>query len=313
MHRPVMLAEVLEAFRPLSDGLIVDCTLGAAGHSREILEAGTENLRLLGLDRDKSALLLAQKTLAPFKDRVQLVNTTFDHIDEHVFSVDPKGAAGILMDLGVSSMQFDQAQRGFSFRFDGPLDMRMGSVGQTCAEWLAEVEEAELARVIKTLGEEPLARRIAKAVVKKRQITAFTTTGQLAETVEEAYPAAARRKSKLNPATKTFMALRLLINDELGQLERFLEKAPSCLRPKGRLVVISYHSLEDRRVKKAMQRWANPCTCPTDLPVCVCGKKPLVVLPRKKSMSPGDREVEENPRARSARMRIAIRTEVPAI
>jgi 16S rRNA (cytosine1402-N4)-methyltransferase len=308
-----MLAEVLEAFKPILDGLIVDCTLGAAGHSKEILEAGPTELELLGLDRDKSALSLAQKTLAPYGDRVHLVNTTFDRIDEHVFSVAPKGAAGILVDLGVSSMQFDQAQRGFSFRFDGPLDMRMGSDGQTCADWLAQVDEGELARVIRTLGEEPFARRIAKAVVKKRQLVAFSTTRQLAETVEEAYPAAARRKSKLNPATKTFMALRLLINDELGQLERFLEKAPSCLRPEGRLVVISYHSLEDRRVKKAMQRWANPCTCPVDLPVCVCGKKPLFVLPRKKSSTPAAAEVEENPRARSARMRIAIRTEESAI
>lgn len=306
LHRPVMLAEVVRALEPASEGLFVDGTLGAGGHAAAILEASAPLGKLLGLDRDPQAIEAARHRLSSFGNRAELVCSTFDRLDEFLPSRAPKGVDGILLDLGVSSMQLDRAARGFSFRMSGPLDMRMGQNGQSAADVLAKSSEAELKKIFFRLGEEPHAARVARHLVKARQKEPITTTGRLASLVEESLPYAVRRK-KIHPATKVFMALRLAVNDELGQLDRFLEKAPYWLKPGGRLVVISYHSLEDRRVKRAFRDFAHPCTCPPDFPVCVCGKKPVLTLPGKKARRPTADEVEENPRGRSARLRVAVR------
>ena len=307
-HQPVMAKEVLAAIKPVSTGFYVDATLGAGGHAFKILEASAPDGRLLGLDRDPRALELAGKRLTPFGGRVALVQSSFDQLGRHLAKLAPEGASGILIDLGVSSMQLDETGRGFSFRRDEPLDMRMAPEGITAAELLAQCSKAELTAIIRDLGEERLAGRIARLLVEKRANEPVTTTGQLADLVEEAIPFKVKRKMKLNPATKTFMALRLAVNDEMGRLDRFLEQVPDWLAPGGVLAVLSYHSLEDRRVKKALAAYADPCQCPPEFPVCTCGKKPLFSLAGKKGQTPGLQEIEENPRARSARLRVAVRT-----
>ena len=310
-HRPVMLAEVVRALNPRPDGLYVDGTLGAGGHAEAVLAAGGPQGRLLGLDRDPRALGLARERLAKFGNRVHLVQATFDHMEQELSRWGQGLADGVLLDLGVSSMQLDEPGRGFSFRRDEPLDMRMGDQGPSAAELLAQMDEDGLASTFRRLGEEDQARRIARAVVKARAQEPITTTGRLAQVVEDALPMALRRKRKLHPATKVFQALRLAVNDELGMLERFLEQAPRVLAPGGVLAVLSYHSLEDRRVKRALAAWADPCTCPPEIAVCLCGKKPLFTLLGKLGR-PNAAEVESNPRARSARLRAARRTEAAA-
>ena len=310
-HRPVMLAEVLGALEPRPGGVYVDGTLGAAGHAAAILEASAPSGRLLGLDRDPQALDLAGRHLQPFGDRVRLMEATFDQMSNQLQSWGRGPADGVLLDLGVSSMQLDRAERGFSFQQDAALDMRMSGRGASAADLLAQASEDELARMFASLGEEPFARRVARAVATAQKEVPITSTGRLAQVVSGALPAAARRKRKTHPATKVFQALRLAVNDELGMLERFLESAPSCLASGGRLAILSYHSLEDRRVKRAIQKWAAPCTCPPEIAVCVCGQRPLFT-PLGKLQRPGEAEVAQNPRARSARLRAAVRTEVPA-
>lgn len=307
-HRPVMLAEVLAALEPGRGGLYVDGTVGAAGHAAALLSASAPAGLLLGLDRDPLALQLARRRLMPFGDRVRLVEATFDQIGAQMQAWGQGPAAGILLDLGVSSMQLDQPQRGFSFRQDAPLDMRMSGRGLTAAQLLAELSEPEIARLFSRLGEEPLARRIARSLVRAREQEPIATTGRLALLVSQALTAAERRRRKLHPATKVFQALRLAVNDELGMLERFLERAPDWLAPGGRLAVLSYHSLEDRRVKRAINQWAQPCTCPPQIAVCVCGRRPLF-RPLGRLQRPSRQEVAGNPRARSARLRTAVRTE----
>jgi 16S rRNA (cytosine1402-N4)-methyltransferase len=310
-HRPVMLAEVVEALAPRPGGLYLDGTLGGGGHAAEVLAASAPDGRLLGLDRDPRALELAGRRLKNFSGRIKLVQATFDNLERELTALGAGLADGVLLDLGLSSMQLDEEGRGFSFRRDEPLDMRMGADGPGAAELVASLGEGELASLFKRLGEEPLARRVARAIVRERAKEPIATTGRLAEVVEEAMPMAERRKRRLHPATQVFQALRLAVNDELGMLERFLEQAPRLLRPGGRLTVLSYHSLEDRRVKKAITAWANPCTCPPDLPVCACGRLPLF-KPLGKLGRPGEAEVALNPRARSARLRAAVRTEAAA-
>jgi 16S rRNA (cytosine1402-N4)-methyltransferase len=311
-HEPVMLTEVLAVLDPRPGGLYVDGTLGAGGHAAAVLAAAAPGGRLLGLDRDPQALRLAEANLREFGDRVVVKRASFDQMGEVMRDMGWDAADGILLDLGVSSMQLDQAGRGFSFRQDAPLDMRMGPEGQSAAELLAEADERELARVLKQYGEEPFARRIAQVLVRARAAAPIATTGRLAELVEAALPAAERRKRKLHPATQVFQGLRIAVNDEIGRLERFLDALPGLLRPGGRVAVISYHSLEDRPVKRALAALARPCHCPPRLAVCVCGKKPLVGLLTPKALRPGADEVAANPRARSARLRAAVRTEAAA-
>jgi 16S rRNA (cytosine1402-N4)-methyltransferase len=307
-HRPVMLAEVVEALEPQRGGLYVDGTVGAGGHSAGVLEAAAPGSHIWGLDRDVVAIHLAGQRLSVFGNRVKLWRVTFDRLGQCLAEEGEEGADGILLDLGVSSMQLDDPSRGFAFRFEAPLDMRMGSDGPSAADLVNTSDENQLARLFRELGEEPQSRRVAKALVKAREAEPIETTARLATLVEKALTAGERRKRKLHPATQVFMALRLKVNDELGQLERFLDGAPGWLKPGGRLAIISYHSLEDRRVKRAMRAWADPCTCPSDLPMCACGLKPLVKLPFRKALKPAADEVAENPRARSARLRVAVRT-----
>jgi 16S rRNA (cytosine1402-N4)-methyltransferase len=311
-HRPVLAAEVVGALEPHRGGLYVDGTVGAGGHAAAVLEAGGEGARLLGLDRDPGALELAGRRLAGFGRRARLHLGTFDCIGEALARTGEGRADGILLDLGVSSMQLDNPRRGFSFRAQAPLDMRMAGEGPDAAGLLARLEEDELARLLRELGEEPFARRIARALVRAREDSPIADTARLAALVAEALPGPERRKRKLHPATQVFMALRLAVNDEMGMLERFLERAPGWLAPGGRLAVISYHSLEDRRVKRALAAGADPCTCPPEIGACVCGRRPLYRLPRKKPVTPGPAETAANPRARSARLRVAVRTEAAA-
>lgn len=307
-HRPVMPAEVVDALAPHAGGLYVDGTLGAGGHAEAVLLASAPDGRLLGLDRDPGALGTARQRLARFGDRVRLAQAPFDQTGRELAAWGVPAAHGILLDLGVSSMQLDQAGRGFSFRADGPLDMRMSGSGPSAADLVAEADQQELRRIFKQYGEEPLAGLMAKAIVKARSQGAISTTGRLAEVVQEAMPAAERRRRAKHPATQVFMALRLAVNDELGQLTRFLESAAAWLEPGGRLVIISYHSLEDRRVKQWIRDMADPCVCPPEMAVCGCGRKPLMTPLWRGARKPSPQEVAANPRARSARLRAAQRT-----
>jgi 16S rRNA (cytosine1402-N4)-methyltransferase len=287
-HLPVMPAEVLGFLRPSHGGLFVDCTVGLGGHARALLEAGAS--RLLGLDRDRDALAIAHTTLAPWTDRVELVHADYRTIDEVLAARQIAQVDGVLADLGVSSLQFDAAGRGFSFQRDEPLDMRMDrSGGETAADLVARSSERELADAIFQYGEERFSRRIARALVYERSETPIVTTGRLATIVRRAIPR--RGFARIDPATRTFQALRIWVNRELEGLDRFLEAAVDRLRIGARLAVITFHSLEDRIVKHTLRAIDQRSGT-----VKVLTKKPLI---------PTDDEVQRNPRARSAKLRAA--------
>jgi 16S rRNA (cytosine1402-N4)-methyltransferase len=290
-HIPVMTAEVLQYLRPEQGGLFVDCTVGLGGHSRALLEAGAS--RIIGLDRDLDALARARETLAPWGDRVELVHADYRAIDEVLESRQIARVDGALADLGVSSMQFDAPGRGFSFMRDEPLDMRMDrSAGETAADLVAHSSEHDLADAIFQYGEERFSRRIARALVEARREAPVDTTGRLATIVRRAIPHRGGHV-RIDPATKTFQALRIWVNRELDGLDRFVESAARRLRAGARLVVIAFHSLEDRIVKHTLRALQQ-----RDGLVQVLTKKPLV---------PGDDETDRNPRARSAKLRAAER------
>ena len=296
-HVPVMTAEVLQFLRPERGGLFVDCTVGLGGHARAILEAGAT--RLIGLDRDPDALAIARETLAPFGDRVRLVHADYGAIDEVLDRDRVDRIDGALADLGVSSLQFDAPGRGFSFQRDEPLDMRMDrSGGESAADLVARSTERELADAIFQYGEERFSRRIARAIVEARTGAPVQTTGQLASIVRRAIPLRhsrpGRRSMRIVPATRTFQALRIWVNQELEGLDRFLEAVVRRLRGGARLVVITFHSLEDRIVKHTLRALERR----EDAAVKVLTKKPVV---------PTDEEVQRNPRARSAKLRAAER------
>ena len=298
-HVPVMTAEVLQFLRPEGGGLFVDCTVGLGGHARAILEAGAT--RLIGLDRDPDALAMARETLAPFGDRVRLVHADYRAIDEVLDRERVDRIDGALADLGVSSLQFDAPGRGFSFQRDEPLDMRMDrSGGESAADLVARSTERELADAIFQYGEERFSRRIARAIVEARTGAPVQTTGQLASIVRRAIPLRhsrpGRRSMRIDPATRTFQALRIWVNQELEGLDRFLEAVVRRLRGGARLVVITFHSLEDRIVKHTLRALERR----EDAAVKVLTKKPVV---------PTDEEVQRNPRARSAKLRAAERIE----
>lgn len=300
-HTPVLLQEALQALSVLAEGLYLDATVGAGGHAEEIasrLGAG----RLIALDRDPHALALARQALSSFPN-VSLHLANFTDL-ERVLDQERIGALdGALFDLGVSSMQLDQPERGFSFRAAGPLDMRMGlGAARTAADIVNGASEDELEGIIRAYGEERFSKRIAAAIVAHRHRQgALATTQQLADLVEKAVPAAARRHRSIHPATRTFQALRIAVNEELDALPVALEAAFRRLKPGGRLVVIAFHSLEDRLVKGFMKDKARGCTCPPGLPQCVCGKEPQARV--YKLVRPLPAEVGQNPRARSARLR----------
>lgn len=304
-HRPVMLNEIVAAFEPVPAGWVIDCTLGGAGHATALLEAHP-HLSVLGIDQDPDALAVARERLAPFGDRAHTVHARFDSFAAVLDSqLAGKAIVGALFDLGVSSPQFDRAERGFSYRFDAPLDMRMDPSRELSAKTIVnDYDEKDLARVLREFGDERFAGRIARAIVAARPVE---TTTQLAEITRDAIPAPARRTGG-HPAKRTFQALRIEVNNELGVLPVALESAINALVPGGRLVVLSYHSGEDRIVKQVMRdAESGGCTCPPNLP-CVCGAQPSVRLVRRGGTTPSASERETNPRAESARLRIAERS-----
>ena len=307
VHRPVLLTEVVEQLAPRPGAVFVDGTLGLGGHASDLLAAIQPGGRLYGIDRDPRALALASERLSEYGEA--FVPLRGDHADleallagHGVFAVD-----GILLDLGVSSMQLDDPERGFSFRKDGPLDMRMDPDGPTtAADLLASESEDELRRILKTYGEERAARAIARAIVRLRKKSPLTRTTELARLVEKVLGPAARR-FRIHPATRTFQALRVAVNQEVVALEQLVGDAVSLLRRSGRLAVIAYHSLEDRAIKHTYRTLAARCTCPPRLPRCACGKENLIRVVTRKPVRPGTDEIERNTRARSARLRVAER------
>jgi 16S rRNA (cytosine1402-N4)-methyltransferase len=301
-HEAVMAEEVVELFRPLRQGLIVDATYGGGGHSQRIFEELGSDVRILAFDRDPDAIRQAEalRNGAGIGDRLQFVNRNFRDLEEVMTEKGIEDLSGALFDLGVSGHQVEEGTRGFSYRLSGPLDMRMGpDAPHTAAELVNEWSSADLAEVIRSYGEEPFAGRIARAIVSARPIQ---DTAQLAEIVRAAIPAATRRTGG-HPARKTFQALRMAANDELGALEHGLETALRRLRPGGRCAVISYHSLEDRMVKRRFVAGATGCTCLPDFPICVCENTAELRLLTRKPLRPTSQEVAINSRARSARLR----------
>jgi 16S rRNA (cytosine1402-N4)-methyltransferase len=300
LHVSVLLGETLEWLAPRAGETIVDATLGLGGHTRAILESN-DSVRVIGIDQDQAAIGVATERLKDFAERVTIVHANFAEIK----TVVTQDVDGIIADLGVSSLQFDSPERGFSFRFDAPLDMRMDpdSGGETAADLLERLSEKEIADLIYKFGEERNSRRIARRIVWKREIgEAVTTTRELAETVEKAI--GKKPKDKIHPATRTFQALRIAVNGELEILEDFIADAIDLLKTKGRLSIITFHSLEDRIVKHAFQKFAGRCTCPPRLPQCICGAVKKVEILTRRPVVPAEFEIAENPRARSAKLRV---------
>ena len=304
-HKSVLLQECIDALNIRPDGIYLDGTLGGAGHSSQIARRLTEGGRLIGVDRDRTALAAAKERLAPYADRVTLVHSNFAEIDAILDSLGIPAVDGMLFDLGVSSPQLDDASRGFSYMADAPLDMHMDkddalTAGEVVNTW----PQGELRRILYDYGEERYAPQIAAAICRAREKAPVETTLELVDIIRSAMPAQALRE-KQHPAKRSFQAIRIAVNDELGAVSRMMQAAVGRLNPGGRLAVITFHSLEDRIVKSEMQQAARGCTCPPEFPVCVCGKKPLVKLVTRKPIVSGPAELEENPRARSAKLRVA--------
>ena len=304
VHKSVLLDECIEALNIRPDGIYVDGTLGGAGHSSELVKRLTTG-RLIGIDRDRVALTAAEERLRPYLDRVTLVHANFSEIRSILNNLSIPGVDGMLFDLGVSSPQLDDAERGFSYMADAPLDMRMNRDDPlTAAEIVNTWSAEELRGIFYEYGEERYAPQVAAAIVRRRESKPIETTLELAEIIRSAMPPQALRE-KQHPAKRCFQAIRIAVNDELGAVRRLMEDAIDCLNPGGRLAVITFHSLEDRIVKTAMQAAAKGCTCPPEFPVCVCGKKPRVTVLTRKPIVSGAAELNENPRARSAKLRVA--------
>jgi 16S rRNA (cytosine1402-N4)-methyltransferase len=301
----VLLHETVQYLAPARGGLFVDATLGLGGHSEAILQASSET-RVFGIDRDLEALEQARRRLAHFGTRCRLVHGNFREIARLVAETGERVVSGVLADLGVSSLQFDSPARGFSFRHDAPLDMRMDAGGneETAADLLARLPEEEIARIIFEYGEERRSRRIARWLVERReQGRPVRTTVELAELVARAV--GAKRADRIHPATRTFQALRIAVNRELEGLAEFVETAVDLLQPQGRLCVISFHSLEDRIVKRTLRRLSGQCECDRRAPVCMCGARRVVEILTRRPVTADERELTENPRARSAKLRAA--------
>ncbi|MFI3272822.1 MAG: 16S rRNA (cytosine(1402)-N(4))-methyltransferase RsmH [Pseudomonadota bacterium] len=304
-HIPVLLNEVLEYLNPQAHGRFLDGTLGLAGHSSAILARAGEGAELCGLDRDNNALDAAKRRLAPHGDRVHLYHQRYADFCEALDDLGWHEIDGALIDIGVSSMQIDTAERGFSFHADGPLDMRMDATDDRSAWHYANRERFEVLKdIITRFGEEPMAGRIARAIVDARNNGTIDNTLQLASIVEMAYPAKWRAKARNHPATRTFQAIRMAVNDELGQLDAFLDAILPRIKSGGRLAVITFHSLEDRAVKHRFRYWAEGCRCPKHIPYCVCGHKPEVRILTKKPVTASAEELARNPRASSAKLRV---------
>lgn len=303
-HLPVLLNDVVDCFPDLGpESIFVDATVGLGGHSEALLSRHP-GMRLIGIDRDPRALQLAGARLERFGERVRLVEGRYERIFEILDEEGVDRIDGLLADLGVSSMQLEDASRGFTFRTEGPLDMRMGSDGPAASDLVNGLEEAELARLIRTWGEEPMAKRIAAAIVAARDVERIETTTRLAEVIRSVKKP---QFGKIDPSTLTFQALRIAVNGEIGELEQFVERGIERLKPGGRIAVISFHSLEDRIVKKTFRRLAGECRCPPGMPVCGCGAVRQIEVLTSRPVEAGDQEVQENPRSRSAKLRVAER------
>ena len=303
-HVPVLLHECLDALALRPDGVYVDGTLGRAGHSLEIAKRLTTG-RLIGIDRDETAITAAEERLADYMDRVTLVHSNFDRVGEILDELGLDGADGMLFDLGVSSPQLDEAERGFSYMQDAPLDMRMDrGAPLTARDVINDWSYEELRRILYEYGEERYAPVIARHICRAREQAPIERTGELVDIIKPAMPPQALRE-KQHPAKRSFQALRIAVNGELDALPPMLEAAVSHLHTGGRLAVISFHSLEDRIIKKSLQDMATGCTCPPNFPVCVCGKKPRIRLVSRKPIVASEAELERNPRSRSAKLRVA--------
>jgi 16S rRNA (cytosine1402-N4)-methyltransferase len=303
-HVTVLLNETVDGVMTDPNKIYVDCTLGGAGHSSLLLSKLSPEGKLIGFDQDPKAINNAQLKFRG-DSRVLLINKNFEHFEETLNSLELSPVQGVLFDLGVSSPQLDEAERGFSYMQNAELDMRMDPTNPLTAKILVNEWDAEqLAEIIWKYGEEKWSKRIAEFIVKAREEKPILTTGELVDIIKRAIPAGARREGP-HPAKRTFQALRIAVNDELGVLERVMDQVLRCLAPGGRVAVITFHSLEDRIVKEKMQSWLGRCTCPPVFPVCQCGAKPLAKLISRKPVLPSKEEIEENPRSRSAKLRIA--------
>ena len=310
-HTSVLLAEVIDGLAPKAGGIYCDGTLGGGGHAGAICERIGETGLLLGIDRDGEAILAAKERLESKKCKQVFRRANFEDIKTVLAEAGISGLDGALLDLGVSSRQLDEAARGFSYKRDGPLDMRMdggmASAGLSAEEVVNEYSEQRLSHIIREYGEERWAKRIASFIAEERKRGRITRTGELTEIIKRAIPAAARREGP-HPAKRTFQAIRIEVNDELGALERGVWEFINVLKSGGRLAVITFHSLEDRLVKETFRKRENPCECPKDIPVCICGKVADAKRVVKKPILPGEEEIELNPRARSAKLRIIEKT-----
>lgn len=305
-HVSVLLEETIEALNIKEDGIYVDGTLGGAGHSSHIIRRLSSKGLLIGIDQDKDALAAAKERLSPFEN-VRYIHSNFYNIEQVLRELQIEKVDGILMDLGVSSYQLDNAERGFSYMVDAPLDMRMNRENSFSAfEVVNTYSEDELNRIIRDYGEDKFARRIAKFIVEGRQKKAIETTLELVDIIKAAIPAKARREGP-HPAKRTFQAIRIEVNKELEILNKAIEDSINSLNPGGRIAIITFHSLEDRIVKNKFRDLENPCKCPSDFPVCICGKNPVIKVISRKPVEPSQEEVEVNPRSRSAKLRIAER------
>lgn len=300
-HKPVLFEETISSLAIRPEGVYIDGTMGGGGHSEAILQRLTTG-KLLSIDQDPDAIEAAGERLKKYPQSIR-VRGNFAQMAEIAKAQGIDAVDGVLMDIGVSSYQLDTPERGFSYHHDAPLDMRMSQEGPSARDLVNTLGEQELAEIIFRYGEDRSARRIAQGICKAREIAPIETTAQLAEIIKESVPAAVRR-AEGHPARKTFQALRIAVNGELDRLQEGLKAGFELLKPGGRLAVITFHSLEDRIVKQQMHDWCQGCICPKDFPVCVCGRKPRGKLVYKKGLAPSPEEVEENPRARSARLRV---------
>ena len=308
-HKSILLNECMEGLSIKEDGIYVDGTLGGGGHSFHILERLGERGRLIGIDQDEDAIKAATKRLEAFANKVTIVRDNYEHFQTILSTLSIPKVDGILLDLGVSSYQFDEADRGFSYRFDAPLDMRMDRRQDfTAKDLLNSYSEAELYRIIRDYGEDKFAKNIAKHIVREREKKPIETTFELSEIISHAIPMKMRVQGG-HPAKKTFQAVRIALNRELEVLEESIEEMIKALKPKGRLCIITFHSLEDRIVKKAFRTAEDPCICPKDFPICSCGRKSLGKVISRKAICPTALEMEENPRSKSAKLRIFERGE----
>jgi 16S rRNA (cytosine1402-N4)-methyltransferase len=307
-HVPVLLTETTHALQPQPGGLFVDATVGGGGHAEKVLELTIPDGRLLALDADPAALEASRTRLAPFGNRVRFARAYSDHLMEAAREYGFWGVDGVLFDLGVSSPQIDTPERGFSFQSDAPLDMRFGpDAARSAADLVNELPERALREIIGEYGEERYAGRIARHIVEERASHPILTTEQLAGVVKRAKPRSS--SERIHPATRVFQALRIAVNDELGRLSRSLPQALDVMRAGGRLAVISFHSLEDRIVKQFMRQESVGCICPPELPACVCGRTPTVRLVTRRPLTASEAEIAVNPRARSAKLRVAEKVE----